>query len=88
MTQIPEMIALLHGCGALGFASLSIDSLPCARAPDLTNAIALYLSIMIGGFNIHRFCHRLGKLSEKNRKPIFFPPTLCQYWFNSLRFLF
>ncbi len=73
MTQMPEMIALLHGCGALASVFVDWTAYHVHGAHDLTNAIALYLSIVIGGLTFTGSAIAWGKLSEKlPGKPILF----------------
>lgn len=73
MTQMPEMIALLHGCGAL--ASVFVDW--CAYrthgVPNFTTGLSLYLSIVIGALTFTGSVIAWGKLSERiPGKPILF----------------
>ena len=73
MTQMPEMIALLHGCGALASVFVDWTAYDVHGAPDLVNAIALYLSIVIGGLTFTGSVIAWGKLSERiPGKPILF----------------
>ena len=73
MTQMPEMIALLHGCGALASVFVDWSAYHVHGAVDLTGAIALYLSIVIGGLTFTGSVIAWGKLSEKiPGKPILF----------------
>ena len=65
MTQMPEMIALLHGCGALASVFVDWTSYHVHGAGDLTNSITLYLSIVIGGLTFTGSAIAWGKLSEK-----------------------
>ena len=65
MTQMPEMIALLHGCGALASVFVDWTAYAVHGASDLTNAITLYLSIVIGGLTFTGSAIAWGKLSEK-----------------------
>ncbi len=65
MTQMPEMIALLHGCGALASVFVDWTAYHVHGAPDLTVAITLYLSIVIGGLTVTGSAIAWGKLSEK-----------------------
>jgi len=65
MTQMPEMIALLHGCGALASVFVDWTAYHVHGATDLTNAITLYLSIVIGGLTVTGSAIAWGKLSEK-----------------------
>lgn len=80
MTQMPEMIALLHGCGALASVFVDWTAYHVHGATDLTNAITLYLSIVIGGLTVTGSAIAWGKLSEKIAgKPILFAG---QKWLN------
>ncbi|MBI3314363.1 MAG: NAD(P)(+) transhydrogenase (Re/Si-specific) subunit beta [Candidatus Omnitrophica bacterium] len=65
MTQMPEMIALLHGCGALASVFVGWSAYHVHGAVDLTNAITLYLSIVIGGLTFTGSIIAWGKLSGK-----------------------
>ena len=65
MTQMPEMIALLHGCGALASVFVDWTAYHVHGAPDLTNAVTLYLSIVIGGLTVTGSAIAWGKLSER-----------------------
>ena len=60
MTQMPEMIALLHGCGAMASVFVDWTAYHVHGATDLTNAITLYLSIVIGGLTVTGSGDRLG----------------------------
>src|SRR5271170_4703311 len=81
MTQMPQMIALLHGCGALASVFVDWSAYHVHGATDLTNAITLYLSIVIGGLTVTGSGIAWGKLSEKiTGKPILFTG---QKWLNS-----
>ncbi|MDE2028558.1 MAG: NAD(P)(+) transhydrogenase (Re/Si-specific) subunit beta, partial [Candidatus Omnitrophica bacterium] len=80
MTQMPEMIALLHGCGALASVFVDWTAYQVHGTVDLTNTITLYLSIVIGGLTVTGSGIAWGKLSEKiPGKPILFTG---QKWFN------
>ncbi len=73
MTQMPEMIALLHGCGALASVFVGWSSYHVHGAVDLTNAITLYISIVIGGLTFTGSIIAWGKLSGKiPGRPILF----------------
>jgi len=73
MTQMPEMIALLHGCGALASVFVDWTAYHVHGATDLTNAITLYLSIVIGGLTFTGSAIAWAKLSERMPgKPILF----------------
>lgn len=73
MTQMPEMIALLHGCGALASVFVDWTAYHVHGAHDLTSAISLYLSIVIGGLTFTGSAIAWGKLSERlPGKPILF----------------
>jgi NAD(P) transhydrogenase subunit beta len=63
MTQMPEMIALLHGSGALASVFIGWIAYRVHGVVDLTNAIALYLSIVIGGLTFTGSAIAWGKLS-------------------------
>jgi len=80
MTQMPEMIALLHGCGAMASVFVDWTAYHVHGATDLTNAITLYLSIVIGGLTVTGSAIAWGKLSENiPGKPILFTG---QKWLN------
>ncbi len=73
MTQMPQMIALLHGCGALASVFVAWSAYHVHGAGDLTNTITLYLSIVIGGLTFTGSGIAWGKLSENlPGKPILF----------------
>lgn len=73
MTQMPEMIALLHGCGALASVFVDWTAYHVHGAPTMVNAVTLYLSIVIGGLTFTGSAVAWGKLSEKlPGKPILF----------------
>ncbi|MBF0510985.1 MAG: NAD(P)(+) transhydrogenase (Re/Si-specific) subunit beta [Candidatus Omnitrophica bacterium] len=81
MTQMPEMIALLHGCGALASVFVDWTAYHTHGVTDLTNTITLYLSIVIGGLTVTGSAIAWGKLSERlSGKPVLFSG---QKWFNS-----
>ncbi len=65
MTQMPEMIALLHGCGALASVFVDWTAYHVHGAGDLTGGITLYLSIVIGGLTFTGSAIAWGKLSER-----------------------
>ena len=74
MTQMPQMIALLHGCGALASVFVDWTAYHVHGSVDLTNSITLYLSIVIGGLTVTGSGIAWGKLSEKlSGKAILFP---------------
>ncbi len=81
MTQMPEMVALLHGCG--GLASVFVDWSAYHIHPpigDLLTTVALFLSILIGGITFTGSIIAWGKLSEKlPGRPILFNG---QRWLN------
>jgi NAD(P) transhydrogenase subunit beta len=73
MTQMPEMIALLHGCGALASVFVDWTAYDVHGAPTFVNAFTLYLSMLIGGLTFTGSIVAWGKLSEKlPGKPILF----------------
>lgn len=73
MTQMPEMIALLHGCGALASVFVDWTAYDVHGAPDFVHAFTLYLSMLIGGLTFTGSIVAWGKLSEKiSGKPIMF----------------
>src|SRR5271170_3208794 len=73
MTQMPQMIALLHGCGAMASVFVDWTAYDVHGSTDLTNSITLYLSIVIGGLTVTGSAIAWGKLSEKiTGKPILF----------------
>lgn len=81
MTQMPQMIALLHGCGALASVFVDWTAYQTQGTSDLTDVITLYLSIVIGGLTVTGSAIAWGKLSEKiTGKPILFTG---QKWFNT-----
>ena len=73
MTQMPEMIALLHGCGALASVFVDWTAYDVHGAPTFVNAFTLYLSMLIGGLTFTGSIVAWGTLSEKiSGKPILF----------------
>jgi NAD(P) transhydrogenase subunit beta len=81
MTQMPEMIALLHGCGAMASVFVGWTAYRVHGTSDLTNVITLYLSIVIGGLTVTGSGIAWGKLSTKiPGKPILFTG---QKWLNT-----
>ncbi|MCR4337337.1 MAG: NAD(P)(+) transhydrogenase (Re/Si-specific) subunit beta, partial [Candidatus Omnitrophica bacterium] len=83
MTQMPEMVALLHGCG--GLASVFVDWSAYhthAHAFTLLTVVSLYLSIIIGGITFTGSVIAWGKLSERlPGRPLLF---IGQRWINIL----
>ena len=87
MTQMPEMIALLHGCGALG--SVFVDWVHYEKLHSAlifsiggVEALALYVSIVIGALTFTGSLIAWGKLSERiPSRPITFPG---QQWVNGI----
>ena len=74
MTQMPEMVALLHGFG--GLASVFVDwSAYHNHTPENAVVItAIYLSILVGGITVTGSLVAWGKLSERlPGKAILFP---------------
>lgn len=65
MTQMPEMIALLHGCGALASVFVDWSAYHVHGAENMVESISLYLSIVIGGLTFTGSAIAWGKLSEK-----------------------
>src|SRR3989338_8200562 len=49
MTQMPEMVALLHGCGGLASVFVDWSAYHVKPISDVVTTVALYLSILIGG---------------------------------------
>ncbi len=73
MTQMPEMIALLHGCGALASVFVDWGAYHVHGAHDMVERLAIYLSIVIGGLTFTGSIIAWGKLSERMPgKPILF----------------
>jgi NAD(P) transhydrogenase subunit beta len=73
MTQMPEMVALLHGFG--GLASVLVDWVVFHTDLHLgiVEIVSIYLSIVIGGVTFTGSCIAWGKLSERlPGKPILF----------------
>ncbi|NTV29506.1 MAG: NAD(P)(+) transhydrogenase (Re/Si-specific) subunit beta [Candidatus Omnitrophica bacterium] len=79
MTQMPEMVALLHGCGALGSVCVDwVHYLKLQHQPVFVigsvEAFMLFLSIVIGGLTFTGSLIAWGKLSERiPGRPILFP---------------
>ena len=65
MTQMPEMVALLHGFG--GLASVFVDWVAFDTHPhtDIVVIVSIYLSILIGVVTFTGSCIAWGKLSER-----------------------
>jgi NAD(P) transhydrogenase subunit beta len=65
MTQMPEMVALLHGFG--GLASVFVDwvAFHTESHPDSVVTVSIYLSIVIGSVTFTGSCIAWGKLSER-----------------------
>ena len=73
MTQMPEMIALLHGCGALGSVFVDWSAYHVDPVSDMLTRVSIYLSIVIGGLTFTGSIIAWGKLSERiPGKPIMF----------------
>lgn len=74
MTQMPEMVALLHGCGGLASVFVDWSAYHVKPVSDMVTTVALYLSILIGGITFTGSIVAWGKLSERlPGKPILFP---------------
>ncbi len=74
MTQMPEMIALLHGFG--GLASVFVDWSAYLNHPldNPVTVIAIYVSVVVGGITFTGSIVAWGKLSERlPGKAILFP---------------
>ena len=65
MTQMPEMVALLHGCGGLASVFVDWSAYHVKPVSDMVTTVALYLSILIGGITFTGSIVAWGKLSEK-----------------------
>ncbi len=90
MTQMPEMVALLHGCGALGsvfvdwvhYEKILHELVPDRLVIGNVEAFALYISIVIGALTFTGSLIAWAKLSERMPgKAITFPG---QKWVNLL----
>ncbi|MBF0122514.1 MAG: NAD(P)(+) transhydrogenase (Re/Si-specific) subunit beta [Candidatus Omnitrophica bacterium] len=87
MTQMPEMVALLHGCGAL--ASVFVDWVHYEKKHSAfifsiggVEAFTLYVSIVLGALTFTGSLIAWAKLSERMPgRPITFPG---QQWINGL----
>ena len=78
MTQMPEMVALLHGCGGLASVFVDWSAYHVKPVSDMVTTVALYLSILIGGITFTGSLIAWGKLSEKlPGKSILFPGQRC-----------
>ena len=65
MTQMPEMVALLHGCGGLASVFVDWSAYHVKPISDMVTTVALYLSIVIGGITFTGSIIAWGKLSER-----------------------
>ncbi len=65
MTQMPQMVALLHGCGGLASVFVDWSAYHVKPVSDMVTTVALYLSILIGGITFTGSIIAWGKLSEK-----------------------
>src|SRR3989338_4168299 len=65
MTQMPEMVALLHGCGGLASVFVDWSAYHVKPVSDMVTTVAIYLSILIGGITFTGSIVAWGKLSEK-----------------------
>ena len=65
MTQMPEMVALLHGCGGLASVFVDWSAYHVKPVSDSVTTTALYLSILIGGVTFTGSIIAWGKLSER-----------------------
>ena len=80
MTQMPEMVALLHGCGALASVFVDWSAYDTHPTTDIVVIISLLLSIIIGGITFTGSGIAWAKLSERlPGKPILF---VGQQWVN------
>jgi NAD(P) transhydrogenase subunit beta len=74
MTQMPEMIALLHGFGGLASVFVDWSAYHNHRPENMVVVTALYLAILIGGITFTGSVIAWAKLSERmSGRPVTFP---------------
>lgn len=74
MTQMPEMVALLHGFGGLASVFVDWSAYHNHRPENAVVITAIYLSILVGGITFTGSLVAWGKLSERlPGKAILFP---------------
>jgi len=87
MTQMPELIALMHSLVGLaacivGFASYVDTSIQFAGAEKTIHEVEIYLGILIGAYTFSGSLIAFGKLSGKiGGKPVLLP---ARHWLNLL----
>ena len=85
MTQMPELVALMHslvGLAAMlvGFASYIDTSMPLAGAEKLIHEVEIYIGILIGAVTFSGSLVAFGKLSGRiGGKPLLLPG---RHWLN------
>ncbi|QXL83818.1 Re/Si-specific NAD(P)(+) transhydrogenase subunit beta [Comamonas sp. NLF-1-9] len=85
MTQMPELIALMHSLVGLaacivGFASYVDTSIQFAGAEKVIHEVEIYLGILIGAYTFSGSIIAFGKLSGKiGGKPVLLP---ARHWLN------
>jgi len=85
MTQMPELVALMHSLVGLaaclvGFASYVDTSVPLAGAEKLIHEVEIYVGILIGAVTFSGSLIAFGKLSGKiGGKPLLLPG---RHWLN------
>ncbi|MCZ2104683.1 MAG: NAD(P)(+) transhydrogenase (Re/Si-specific) subunit beta, partial [Burkholderiales bacterium] len=85
MTQMPELIALMHSLVGLaacvvGFASYVDTSIQFAGAEKTIHEVEIYLGILIGAYTFSGSIIAFGKLSGKiGGKPVLLP---ARHWLN------
>ena len=90
MTQMPELIALMHSLVGLaacvvGFASYVDTSIQFEGAEKTIHEVEIYLGILIGAYTFSGSIIAFGKLSGKNGgKPVLLP---ARHWLNLLALL-
>ena len=87
MTQMPELIALMHSLVGLaacivGFASYVDTSIQFGGAEKIIHEVEIYLGILIGAYTFSGSLIAFGKLSGKiGGKPVLLP---ARHWLNLL----
>ena len=90
MTQMPELVALMHSLVGLaaclvGFASYVDTSIPLAGAEKIIHEVEIYVGILIGAVTFSGSLIAFGKLNGKiGGKPLLLP---ARHWLNLLALL-
>ena len=90
MTQMPELVALMHSLVGLaaclvGFASYVDTSIQLQGAEKIIHEVEIYVGILIGAVTFSGSLVAFGKLNGKiGGKPLLLP---CRHWLNLLALL-